>query len=47
VKAVPDAPDQLVERLFVAAHRPLDEPSLHPSASSQSDPHVGSITEYE
>jgi hypothetical protein len=31
VKAVPDAFDQQVERLFVAVHRQLDEPPLHPS----------------
>jgi len=32
VEAVTDAPDNVVERLFVALHRPLDEPPLHPSA---------------
>jgi hypothetical protein len=31
VQAVSDAIDQQVERLFVAVHRSLDEPSLHPS----------------
>ena len=31
VQGVADASDQLVERLFVAVHRPLDELALHAS----------------
>ena len=47
VQGVADAADELVERLFVAVHRPLDELALHASPAECADRGPRPISEYE